>query len=222
MHYLPYAKLLISSLDLCPKVQLIVYRGVNISYEILLNGAQVGDIITRWSVISTSKDPRALKTPTFCNAAVTVTDGKVTDVQNLGIYGNVTPAPKTIVQVKACKAISVKQYSAEAHEDEFVLPPGSRFRVTAITYWRHGITEVRLTQLDDDDDGSDRIASVGTPVDVDFNSVDDYMVPDPEVDTNYTLINADSDIVYSSSFEPDAANYSTPDPLQSSTGEADC
>lgn len=203
VHYLPYVRLLKDSLALLPKVNRIVYRGVNLAHTILLNGAQVGDTITWWGFTSTTMDPRVLRAKEFCDAIVSVTDGMVSNVQTQSrLYGNVEPEKKTIFQIDACSGANIKQFSDVSHEDEVLLLPGSRFVVNAIALWRHGITEVRLTQIDDDDDNG-----VGSPAasadESAFNDADDYMALDPNVDSHYDVVNVGSEL------QQDTAVYST-------------
>lgn len=182
-HYVPFAQWLRSSLALLPKVQQIVYRGVNLPHTVLLNGARAGDTITWLSFASTTLNPSVLRAKEFLNAVVSITDGKVVDVQNLdNMYSNVAPEEKTIFQIDVCRGVNIEPFSAVQGEDEVLLAAGSTFIITGINLWRHGITEVRLKQIDD--------AGGRTPASIDesaFNPIDVYMALDPEVDTNYGI-----------------------------------
>ena len=192
-HYLPFAKLLQHSLGRLPKLQLVVYRGVNQPHTLLLNGAKVGDVITWWSFTSTTSSPRVLRSQQFLNAVVSIKDGQISNVENQGVYANVTPAQKTIFQIVTCSGVSVHRFSAESHEDEVLLLAGSRFRVVDIIVWRHGITEVRLQQLANGVDGAaDGIRPASTDEGA-FTPIDLYMTPDAAEDPTYGVVAAGSE-----------------------------
>lgn len=183
VHYLPFVQLLKSALAMLPKVQQIVYRGVNLPHTALLNGAQVGDMIQWWGFVSTTVKPSVLRAKEFMHAVVSIADGKVADVQNLdSIYSNVAPQKKTIFQIHVCNGAEVKPFSAVQGEDEVLLAAGSWFLITGIGMWRHGVTEVRLQQMDG------ATSTSRTSGEFAFNSIDLYMAPDPEVDTNYSVL----------------------------------
>ena len=201
-HYLPFVKLLAAAIDLLPSVRQIVYRGANQPYEVLLNGKGVGEIITWWGFTSTSEKTRALQTPAFLNAVVTTTpDGTVIGVNNLEVYANLGPPPKkTIFQIHTISGVNIKCFSP-LDEDEIILRAGTRFLITSIKLWKHGITEVRMTEVDSFSNAADEPVA--------YNEIDHYMALDPEVNANYAVINPESGggkqhqkIVYSTSFEP--------------------
>lgn len=177
VHYLPYIKLLNASLTQLPKVnRTVVYRGVNQPAAVLLNGAKVGDTITWWSFTSTTPDVRVLRQKAFLNAIVTIgADGKVADVHNVGFYEDVAAGhpelleEKTIFQINICSGVNVAPFSAIPTEDEILLLAGSNFLIKEIKTWRHGITEVQMIQIDDDDAGG-KVAN-----DSNFNDIDVYM-----------------------------------------------
>lgn len=212
-HYLPFVKLLAAAIDLLPSVRQIVYRGANQPYEVLLNGKGVGEIITWWGFTSTSEKTRALQTPAFLNAVVTTTpDGTVIGVNNLEVYANLGPPPKkTIFQIHTISGVNIKCFSP-LDEDEIILRAGTRFLITSIKLWKHGITEVRMTEVDSFSNAADEPVA--------YNEIDHYMALDPEVNANYAVINPESNanyaainpesgagkqhqkVVYSTSFEP--------------------
>lgn len=210
-HYVPFAQWLRSSLALLPKVQQIVYRGVNLPHTVLLNGARAGDTITWLSFASTTLNPSVLRAKEFLNAVVSITDGKVVDVQNLdNMYSNVAPEEKTIFQIDVCRGVNIEPFSAVQGEDEVLLAAGSTFIITGINLWRHGITEVRLKQIDD--------AGGRTPASIDetaFNPIDVYMALDPEVDTNYGIYDG-------SGGTGETAVYSVSAELESTPAEGPC
>lgn len=77
-------------------------------------------------------------------------------------------------------------FSVFKEEDEYLLLPGSKFRIEGIRFWRNGITEVRLRQvespysLNKDDGGASSSASRGGEAqDMDaYGDINAYMVPD--------------------------------------------
>lgn len=179
-HYLPFVKLLAAAIDLLPSVRQIVYRGANQPYEVLLNGKGVGEIITWWGFTSTSEKTRALQTPAFLNAVVTTTpDGAVIGVNNLEVYANLGPPPKkTIFQIHTISGVNIKCFSA-ADEDEIILRAGTRFLITSIKLWKHGITEVRMAEVDSVSNAADEPVA--------YNEIDHYMALDPEVEVIYAV-----------------------------------
>ena len=158
VHYMPYIKLLTTSLTKLPKVRTIVYRGVKMPASVLLGGLKEGEIIKWWSFTSTTTNANALKTKEFLDADVQVNPQtkEIIDVRNTEYYsaGGGDVAEKTIFQIDVCSGVNVRPYSAIPQEDEILLMPGSRFRIRSIKKWRHGITEVRMEQLDVDGDGN--------------------------------------------------------------------
>jgi len=154
VHYRQYAQLLISALQCLPAVnQRVVYRGVKMPYTDLLDGHKVGDIITSWNVVSTTGDPSILRNVDFFDAVVhvnTVTGKIVNVVENDQSVYNVASTQKTIFVIVTLSGCSyhIMSFSAFKEEDEYLLLPGSKFRIEGIGFWRNGITEVRLRQVE--------------------------------------------------------------------------
>ena len=211
VHYMPYVKLLTTSLTKLPKVRTIAYRGVTQPCSRLLNGAKVGDTITWWSFTSTTTNTNALKTPEFLGADVRVdTRTKaIVNVRNSEYYSDVAAGRgghakgKTIFQIDVCSGVNIKPYSAIPGEDEILLMAGSKFVIKSIKEWRHGITEVRMVQVDVDGDG-DGGGSTG------WDEIEQYMTFNPDVDPYYSELELSADKpVYSGGLHNDDADDNT-------------
>jgi hypothetical protein len=154
VHYRQYAQLLISALQCLPDVgQRIVYRGVLMSYTELLNGKTVGDTITWWPFTSTTGSSSILRKKEFFDAVVNVNKatGKIINVvqNNQNVYDAPNNVAKTIFVIMTLAGCSyhIVSFSAFEDEDEYLLLPGSTFKIEGIGFWRNGITEVRLRQV---------------------------------------------------------------------------
>ena len=58
-----------------------------------------------------------------------------------------TKGRRTLFEVVAHRAVSIKKYSAFTGEDEYVLAPGTQLRVTQVKAEGDGLTLVRLEEL---------------------------------------------------------------------------
>jgi hypothetical protein len=151
VHYLPYAQLLISALQCLPEVKRIVYRGVFMPHTELLNGRTVGDEITWWPFVSTTGTPRVLRKSNFFDAVVRIDNvtGLIVGIENNqakheGGHSTVTQK-KTIFMIITLAGYQIM--GVYGGEDEYLLLPGSKFKIEGIKPWHNGITEVRLRQV---------------------------------------------------------------------------
>eukprot|EP00729_Bicosta_minor_P000443 gene443-31463_t len=69
--------------------------------------------------------------------------------------------------------------NAAADEDEVILRAGTRFLITSIKLWKHGITEVRMAEVDSVSNVADEPVA--------YNEIDHYMALDPEVEVIYAV-----------------------------------
>jgi hypothetical protein len=213
IHYLPYAQLLISAVKCLPEVQMIVYRGVQMSHTLLLNGSKVGDTITWWPFVSTTGSPKVLRKKAFFDAVVKIDKltGKVVGVENnSNIYeSNPTKVKhKTIFVIITLAGYHIVGFSAFEDEDEYLLLPGSKFLIERIKTWHNGITEVRLRQVASPyslsarkkgSSSATRRKIQGEAADeLIYGEIDVYMAPDSKEEV-YEPMDVGSSIVYSMS-----------------------
>lgn len=71
------------------------------------------------------------------------------------------------------------EYFSAADEDEVILRAGTRFLITSIKLWKHGITEVRMAEVDSVSNVADEPVA--------YNEIDHYMALDPEVEVIYAV-----------------------------------
>jgi hypothetical protein len=198
VHYLPYAQLLISAVQCLPEVQMIVYRGVQMSHKVLLNGSTVGDTITWWPFVSTTGSPKVLRKKAFFDAVVRIdkVTGKVVGVENNSTTYDGDPTKvkhKTIFVIITLAGYHIVGFSIFDDEDEYLLLPGSTFLIEGILTWHNGITEVRLRQvaspysLSAGGTGSSSSSAGGAMASgatdhLMYGAIDVYMVPDSNDD----------------------------------------
>ncbi|WP_234042290.1 ADP-ribosyltransferase family protein [Streptomyces marianii] len=56
---------------------------------------------------------------------------------------------RTLFEVVPARAVGIRDFSAFTGEDEFILLPGTRLKVTDVRVERGGLCTVRLTELDE-------------------------------------------------------------------------
>jgi len=193
VHYLPYAKLLISALQCLPEVKRIVYRGILMPHTELLNGRTVGDEITWWPFVSTTGTPHVLRKSNFFDAVVRIDNatGLIVGVENNQTKG--IAQQKTIFMIITLAGYHIT--GVYGGEDEYLLLPGSKFKIEGIKPWHNGITEVRLRQvaspysLSDTSTGSPAsprgaFQSVGAD-ELLYGEINAYMAPDANEEIIY-------------------------------------
>ena len=107
------------------------------------------------------------------------------------------PEGNTDEQAEALKEIFMDEAWVKEHNMRFV--------IVGITVWRHGITEVRLRQIDGDGDGDGDIGiQPASTNEAAFAAIDLYMTPDAAEDPTYGVVAA------SGSSQANAAVYAAP------------
>jgi hypothetical protein len=120
--YFGYLRLFFSALSKLKGHKESLWRGVALD---LRQQYPEGGTITWWGVSS-------------CTSRLSVAQGF------LGSRGR-----RMLFEVTPLQAVGIRTYSAFTGEEEFVLPPGSRFKVIAVKIDRDGLCTVRLKQLAD-------------------------------------------------------------------------
>ena len=122
-HYLPYVKLLRAALLKVPPLSAtVVYRGVHMPLNQLIDSAHVGQEVQWWAFTSTSSSKKFPK-------------------EFIGSTG-------TLFQINSNDGRDISQYSDADGEEEVILLPGSKFVVSTINPYSHGIEEVQMNQLE--------------------------------------------------------------------------
>ncbi|MFF3314747.1 ADP-ribosyltransferase domain-containing protein [Streptomyces sp. NPDC003035] len=119
--YLPYLRLLFSALSALPAQTRPLWRGVALD---LRSQYPVGRTVTWWGVSS-------------CTSEVGVARSF------LGSRGR-----RTLFEVTPARAVGIRRYSAFTGEEEYILAPGTRLKVTEVKAERGGLCTVRLTELE--------------------------------------------------------------------------
>lgn len=148
-----YIKLAKGALELLPSVEMTVYRGIrDVSLKKLLNGEDVNGILTWWAFTSTTGTSDVLRDPTF-----------------FGIGSE--HGDRVVFKIQIKKGVRIKQFSefggdenyyltpfgveAPVNEDEVMILPGTRFRITAINTYTNNVTEIEMHELADDGGNAD-------------------------------------------------------------------
>jgi hypothetical protein len=118
--YFTYLKLLLRSLARLKPAPISLWRGVKAD---LRTAYPDGRTVTWWGVSS-------------CTPNLDVARGF------LGATGQ-----RTLFEVRAQSAVSIKKYSAFQAEEEYVLPPGTRLRVVQAKLEPGGLVHLRLEEL---------------------------------------------------------------------------
>ncbi len=119
--YFGYLRLFFSAVQKLTPTPQSLWRGVALD---LRGQYPVGRTVTWWGVSS-------------CTAKLAVARGF------LGSKGR-----RTLFEVTPRTAVSIQRFSAFTGEDEYVLAPGTRLRVTEVTHEGDGLTVVKLAELD--------------------------------------------------------------------------
>ena len=148
-----YIKLAKGALELLPSVEMTVYRGIrDVSLKKLLNGEDVNGILTWWAFTSTTGTSDVLRDPTFFGIGSGHGDRVVFKIQI-----------KTGVRIKQFSEFGgdendyLTPFGVEApvNEDEVMILPGTRFRITAINTYTNNVTEIEMHELADDGGNAD-------------------------------------------------------------------
>lgn len=143
-----YIKLAKGALELLPSVEMTVYRGIkNVSLKKLLNGEDVHGILTWWAFTSTTGTSDVLRDPTFFGIGSGHGDRVVFKIQI-----------KTGVRIKQFSEFGgdendyLTPFGVEApvNEDEVMILPGTRFRITAINTYTNNVTEIEMHEIVDE------------------------------------------------------------------------
>ncbi|MFE2857820.1 ADP-ribosyltransferase domain-containing protein [Streptomyces lavendulae] len=121
--YLPYLRLLFSAVSGLPAHTQPLWRGVSLD---LRAQYPVGRTITWWGVSS-------------CTSELNVARSF------LGSRGK-----RTLFEVTPAHAVGIRRFSAFTGEEEYILTPGTRLKVTDVKSERGGLCTVRLTEVDAD------------------------------------------------------------------------
>lgn len=148
-----YIKLAKGALELLPSVEMTVYRGIrDVSLKKLLNGEDVNGILTWWAFTSTTGTSDVLRDPTFFGIGSGHGDRVVFKIQI-----------KTGVRIKQFSEFGgdendyLTPFGVEApvNEDEVMILPGTRFRITAINTYTNNVTEIEMHEIADDGGNAD-------------------------------------------------------------------
>ncbi|WP_267501545.1 ADP-ribosyltransferase domain-containing protein [Streptomyces flavotricini] len=120
--YLPYLRLLFSAVSGLPAHTQPLWRGVSLD---LRAQYPVGRTVTWWGVSS-------------CTSQLNVARSF------LGSRGK-----RTLFEVTPAKAVGIRRFSAFTGEEEYILAPGTRLKVTDVKSERGGLCTVRLTETDE-------------------------------------------------------------------------
>ncbi|RKN65793.1 uracil-DNA glycosylase [Streptomyces klenkii] len=120
--YLPYLRLLFSAVSRLPARTEPLWRGVSLD---LRAQYPLGRTVTWWGVSS-------------CTSKLSVARGF------LGSRGK-----RMLFEVTPARAVGIRNFSAFTDEEEFILPPGTQFKVTDVTTERSGLSTVKLTELEE-------------------------------------------------------------------------
>ncbi|WP_432096961.1 ADP-ribosyltransferase domain-containing protein [Streptomyces sp. bgisy100] len=118
--YLPYLRLLFSAVRELPVRTDPLWRGVSLD---LRSQYPVGRTVTWWGVSSCTPELGVARS-------------------FLGRSGK-----RTLFEVTPARAVGIRNFSAFTHEEEFILSPGTRLKVTQVKSERGGLCTVRLTEL---------------------------------------------------------------------------
>ncbi|MER5989368.1 ADP-ribosyltransferase domain-containing protein [Streptomyces viridosporus] len=120
--YLPYLRLLFSAVSRLPVRTDPLWRGVSLD---LRAQYPLGRTVTWWGVSSCTSELGVAKA-------------------FLGSRGK-----RTLFEVVPARAVGIRDFSAFTGEEEFVLLPGTRLKVTDVVAGRGGLCTVRLTELEE-------------------------------------------------------------------------
>ncbi|WP_043622666.1 ADP-ribosyltransferase domain-containing protein [Nonomuraea candida] len=120
--YLPYLRLLSSAVSRLPARTEPLWRGVSLD---LRGQYPVGRTVTWWGVSS-------------CTSELGVAQAF------LGRRGK-----RTLFEVRPVRAVGIRGFSAFTGEEEFILAPGTRLKVTEVRAERGGLCTVTLAELDE-------------------------------------------------------------------------
>ncbi|MFH7598690.1 ADP-ribosyltransferase domain-containing protein [Streptomyces racemochromogenes] len=120
--YLAYLRLLFSAVSQLPAHTAPLWRGVALD---LRAQYPVGGTVTWWGVSS-------------CTSELSVARSF------LGSRGK-----RTLFEVTPARAVGIRRFSAFTGEEEYILAPGTRLKVTEVRSERGGLCTVRLTEAED-------------------------------------------------------------------------
>ncbi|MEV7546236.1 ADP-ribosyltransferase domain-containing protein [Streptomyces sp. NPDC089915] len=120
--YLPYLRLLFSAVSQLPARTEPLWRGVSLD---LRAQYPVGGTVTWWGVSS-------------CTSELSVARSF------LGSRGK-----RTLFEVTPSRAVGIRRFSAFTGEEEYILAPGTRLKVTEVKAERGGLCTVRLTEAEE-------------------------------------------------------------------------
>ncbi|WP_236242699.1 ADP-ribosyltransferase domain-containing protein [Streptomyces sp. CC228A] len=120
--YLPYLRLLFAAVSGLPVRTAPLWRGVSLD---LRAQYPLGQTVTWWGVSS-------------CTSQLGVAQAF------LGGRGR-----RTLFEVAPARAVGIRRFSAFTGEEEYLLLPGTRLKVTDVRAERGGLCTVRLTELDE-------------------------------------------------------------------------
>ncbi|MER5888699.1 ADP-ribosyltransferase domain-containing protein [Streptomyces sp. NPDC001941] len=119
--YLPYLRLLFSAVDALPVRKEPLWRGVALD---LRSQYPLGRTVTWWGVSSCTSEPGVARS-------------------FLGSRGK-----RTLFEVTPARAVGIRRFSAFTGEEEYLLTPGTRLKVTEVKAERGGLCTVRLSELE--------------------------------------------------------------------------
>ncbi|CAM5512903.1 ADP-ribosyltransferase domain-containing protein [Streptomyces tanashiensis] len=119
--YLPYLRLLFSAVADLPAQTRPLWRGVALD---LRSQYPLGRTVTWWGVSSCTSEPGVARS-------------------FLGSRGR-----RTLFEVTPARAVGIRRFSAFTGEEEYILTPGTRLKVTDVKTERGGLCTVRLTELE--------------------------------------------------------------------------
>ncbi|MFB8406737.1 ADP-ribosyltransferase domain-containing protein [Streptomyces sp. NPDC055912] len=119
--YLPYLRLLFSAMESLPAQTRPLWRGVALD---LRSQYPPGQTVTWWGVSSCTSELGVAKA-------------------FLGSRGR-----RTLFEVTPARAVAIRRFSAFTGEEEYILAPGTRLKVTEVKAERGGLCTVRLTELE--------------------------------------------------------------------------
>ncbi|MET7754658.1 ADP-ribosyltransferase domain-containing protein [Streptomyces sp. NPDC005389] len=119
--YLPYLRLLFSAMGSLPAQTRPLWRGVALD---LRAQYPLGQTVTWWGVSSCTSELGVAKA-------------------FLGSRGR-----RTLFEVTPARAVAIRRFSAFTGEEEYILAPGTRLKVTEVKAERGGLCTVRLTELE--------------------------------------------------------------------------
>ncbi|MFB6624013.1 ADP-ribosyltransferase domain-containing protein [Streptomyces sp. NPDC056374] len=119
--YLPYLRLLFSAMESLPAQTRPLWRGVALD---LRSQYPLGQTVTWWGVSSCTSELGVAKA-------------------FLGSRGR-----RTLFEVTPARAVAIRRFSAFTGEEEYILAPGTRLKVTEVKAERGGLCTVRLTELE--------------------------------------------------------------------------